>query len=93
MPPNKSSRSSLIPDVLSTLNTAAIKKRIDRLMTPKADGTYKVPAELVNEWQSGDQTRLINEFKTAGLDKELLDLLMSECLFNIVFVKLLHCNK
>ena len=67
---------SLVPDVLSTLNTSAIKKRIDRLMAAKADGTYKVPAELVKEWQSGDQTRLINEFTSAGLDKEQIIRLM-----------------
>ncbi len=59
-----------IPDLVSSLSKTAIKKRIERLMIPKQDGSHKVPAELIAEWRSGDQNRLIDEFQKAGLDKD-----------------------
>ena len=39
-------------------------------MVPKADGTFKVPKELVEEWSKGDQNKLLEEFRQAGLDKD-----------------------
>lgn len=59
-----------IPDLVNSLSKSAIKKMVERLMTPKQDGSHKVPAELIAEWRSGDQNRLIDEFQKAGLDKD-----------------------
>ncbi len=56
--------------VVKTLSQSNMKKRVERLMTPKADGTFKVPKELVSEWKSGDQQKLIREFQSCGLDKD-----------------------
>ena len=39
-------------------------------MKPKCDGSFKVPKELVNEWNNGDQTKMLQEFQQAGLDKD-----------------------
>jgi hypothetical protein len=52
------------------LPMSVVRKRIDRLMKPKADGTYKVPLELVEEWKKGDQMNILREFREAGLDKD-----------------------
>ena len=59
-----------VANVLAGISESSIRKRIGRLMTPKADGTLKVPAELVKEWNSGDQKRLLREFQNAGFDKD-----------------------
>ena len=69
--PNLGLATRLLPEeVVSLVSKSAAKKRIERLMTPKADGSFKVPEEVINEWRSGDQDRLIEEFNKAGLDKE-----------------------
>ena len=60
----------LVKDLVATVSESATKKRIERLMQPKADGSFKVPEELVQEWRTGDQARLLQEFKHAGLDKD-----------------------
>ena len=39
-------------------------------MSRKADGSFKVPSELVDAWASGDQDALVTEFIDAGLDKD-----------------------
>ena len=57
--------------LVKSLSFSSMKKRVDRLMTPKADGTFKVPKELVQEWKQGDQTKLVDEFQRAGLDKDM----------------------
>lgn len=56
--------------VVEALSEDALRKRVERLMKPKVDGTYKVPEELRKAWRSGDQKQLIQEFKSAGLDKD-----------------------
>lgn len=56
--------------MVAALSEEAVRKRIERLMKPKVDGTYKVPEELRKAWHSGDQKQLIEEFKSAGLDKD-----------------------
>ncbi|CAK9002237.1 Uncharacterized protein SCF082_LOCUS7258 [Durusdinium trenchii] len=40
-------------------------------MKPKARGGLKVPPELIKEWETGDQNKLLDDFKKAGLDKDL----------------------
>ena len=40
-------------------------------MKAKEDGTLKVPEELVKEWRHGNQQKLLDDFKEAGLDKDL----------------------
>ena len=57
-------------DLVSLVSKSAAKKRIERLMQPKSDGSFKVPEEVIKEWRSGDQDRLVAEFSKAGLDKE-----------------------
>lgn len=57
-------------DIAKALPMSAVRKRIERLMKPKADGTYKVPEELVQEWKRGDQTKILDEFRASGLDKD-----------------------
>ena len=59
-----------VKDLVATVSESATRKRIERLMQPKADGSFKIPEELVQEWRSGDQARLLQEFKHAGLDKD-----------------------
>ena len=41
-------------------------------MKPKARGGLKVPPELIKEWETGDQNKLLDDFKKAGLDKDRL---------------------
>ena len=57
-------------DMVKTISFNTVKKRIDRLMAPKADGTFKVPKDLVDEWKRGNQASLVDEFQRAGLDKD-----------------------
>lgn len=59
------------PASLSTcLSMSNLRKRVGRMMKPKCDGSFKVPKELVNEWNNGDQTKMLQEFQQAGLDKD-----------------------
>ena len=43
-------------------------------MSRKADGSFKVPSELVDAWASGDQDALVTEFIDSGLDKDTWDM-------------------
>ena len=56
--------------VTKTLSQQALRKRVERLMKAKEDGTLKVPEEFVKEWHSGNQHKLLEDFKEAGLDKD-----------------------
>ena len=56
--------------ILESLSVSAMKKRIARLMTPKSDGSYKVPKELVDAWKAGEHDRIVQDFVDAGCDKE-----------------------
>ena len=56
--------------VIESLSVSAMKKRISRLMTPKSDGSYKVPKELVDQWKAGEHDRIVQDFVDAGFDKE-----------------------
>ena len=56
--------------MIEEVSSSALKKRIARLMTPKSDGSFKVPKELVEAWKTGDQERLTQEFVDAGYNKE-----------------------
>ena len=56
--------------VTQALSLSNVKKRVERLFKPNADGTFKVPKELLEEWKSGDKQKLIREFQSCGLDKE-----------------------
>lgn len=56
------------------VSQSAAKKRVGRLMKPTCDGKLKVPQELVSEWETGDQDRLVNEFIASGMVKELINL-------------------
>lgn len=58
-------------DVLSSISHANAKKRVARLMTRRANGSFKVPEEIARAWQDGDQDRLVSEFMQAGLDKDI----------------------
>ena len=61
--------------VLTELSVAAVKKRINRLMTPKADGSFKVPKEIRDDWLSNSgqtQDKMIREFKRSGGDKDFV---------------------
>ena len=59
------------PASLSTcLSMSNLKKRVGRMMKPKCDGTHKVPKQLVDEWNNGDQNKMLQEFQQAGLDKD-----------------------
>ncbi|CAK8990009.1 unnamed protein product [Durusdinium trenchii] len=40
-------------------------------MKPRADGTYLVPEEIIKAWKDGNQDMIVEDFKSAGLDKEL----------------------
>ena len=59
-----------IKSVVAGLSRSAAKKRVGRLMSRKADGSFKVPSELVDAWASGDQDALVTEFIDSGLDKD-----------------------
>ena len=56
--------------LVNAISKQALRKRVERLMKPRADGTYAVPTELLSEWKKGNQNNLLDEFKKAGLDKE-----------------------
>jgi hypothetical protein len=74
-PPEPETKDMDIPpvrDLVAQVSVAATKKRVARLMTPKQDGTFKVPEELVKAWNSGEQDRLIREFVDCGMVKERL---------------------
>ena len=59
------------PVSLSTcLSMSNLRKRVGRMMKPKCDGNFKVPKELVHEWNHGDQQKMLQEFQQAGLDKD-----------------------
>lgn len=60
----------VVPSVVASLSQANARKRVARLMQRKANGTYKVPDDLVKAWKDGDQDRLVSEFLDAGLDKD-----------------------
>ena len=64
------------------VSLSAVKKRIGRLMTPRADGKFKVPQELVDEWHKGDQDKIAAEFAQAGLDKDFSNFFGTHPLFN-----------
>lgn len=67
------------------LSVSAMKKRIGRLMTPRADGKLKVPQEMVDEWHKGNQDKLAAEFAQAGLDKDFSNCLACiHCLIQVV---------
>ena len=59
-----------VKNLVATVSESATRKRMERLMQPKADGSFKIPEELIQEWRKGDQARLLQEFKHAGLDKD-----------------------
>ena len=63
------------------ISKQALRKRVERLMKPRADGTYAVPTELVSEWKKGNQNNILEEFKKAGLDKEP-DIFFFDCMFS-----------
>lgn len=60
------------PQSQTDISTQALRKRVERLMKPKARGGLKVPPELIKEWETGDQNKLLDDFKKAGLDKDRL---------------------
>ncbi len=70
-PKQAESISGRIGTLIEAVSDEAVRKRVERLMKPKADGKFKVPEELIKEWRSGDQKRLLEEFKSAGLDKDI----------------------
>lgn len=39
-------------------------------MKPRADGTYLVPEEIIKAWKDGNQDMIVEDFKSAGLDKD-----------------------
>lgn len=53
-----------------TLSMPNLRKRVARMMKPKADGSYKIPKELIDEWEKGDQDKLLQDFQRSGLDKD-----------------------
>ena len=66
-----SKSSEQVATVTHILSQQALRKRVERLMKAKEDGTLKVPEELVKEWRHGNQQKLLDDFKEAGLDKDL----------------------
>ena len=73
-----------IPDLVNSLSKSAIKKRVERLMTPKQDGSHKVPAELIAEWRSGDQKPVDRWIPKSWL-RQGPDLDFSKCSFQPEF--------
>ena len=69
-PVDEPSAAPSVREVVEGLTKSATKKRIARLMQKKQDGTFKVPEELVKEWNGGNQDKLMEEFINAGMDKE-----------------------
>ena len=54
------------------ISKEAMRKRVERMMKPKEDGSLKVPDEIVKEWRNGDQQKLLDDFLQAGFDKDSL---------------------
>ena len=61
---------SMFTSVVAGLSHANARKRVSRLMQRKADGSFKVPEDLVKAWKDGDQDRMVEEFLNAGMDKD-----------------------
>lgn len=52
------------------VSDSALKKRIERLVKPRSNGKSLVPKELAEQWQNGDQAKLLEEFKKAAYNKD-----------------------
>lgn len=62
---------SSIPPLVADISKQALKKRVERLMKPRQDGSFVVPEELVREWNGKtNQDLILKEFKESGLDKD-----------------------
>ena len=55
----------------SQVSMSSVKKRMSRLFSPRVDGTFLVPKELVDQYKDLSQrAELEKEFLKAGLDKD-----------------------
>ena len=53
------------------LDRKTVKKRLSRLFAPRVDGTFLVPAELVEQYKDlGRRDQLVDDFIKTGLDKD-----------------------
>ena len=60
-----------IAPLVANISKQALRKRVERLMKPRHDGSYAVPEELVSEWKTAaNQELILKEFQASGLDKD-----------------------
>lgn len=53
------------------LSASAIDKRLRRLMTPRASGTFKVPQEVVDQWRDvATREKVMSMFEKCGYDPD-----------------------
>ena len=61
------------PAGLGDTSRSVVKKRLARLCEPRADGTFKVPKELVDQWKNLEtREALVDEFVASDADKDWL---------------------
>lgn len=62
---------SSIAPLVANISKQALKKRVERFMKPRQDGSFVVPEELVREWNGKtNQDLILKEFQESGLDKD-----------------------
>ena len=61
-------------NVLEEVSLVNIKKRIHRLMQPRANGSLKIPKEIRDEWlQTDNQDKMVRDYVAAGHDKAQIE--------------------
>ena len=63
---------SSIAPLVANISKQALKKRVERFMKPRQDGSFVVPEELVREWNGKtNQDLILKELKNRGLTRTM----------------------
>ena len=71
--PLSSGRSGPGSTIGAAITRDQMMKRLHRVFAPRADGTFIVPSELLEQWKdtrNGGREKVIEEFKSSGFDKD-----------------------
>lgn len=59
-----------VPEPPQHLSRNAIRLRLRRVMTPHADGTFKIPQQALDDFSGENKDRLYALFEKSGYDKD-----------------------